>query len=271
MTRIDLLSDTRIRLHSRPPLWLLGSLWALFLGFLIGVCPSHQMTLTRTQAGTTDVRVAERLFGIPLSRQTLRDLRSAVLEMSENRSRSRGGSGSGVTLTLDDTSRIVLITATGEVPLTRGYATGLAKRQRAVDQVNGFLNSPKPTSLVVPVGNSLWVWAAAAFLGFAAIGSSTAAWCECLIDKEAGFVRITWASVPRPAQRNYRLSEVKRFEVAQADDPMKETVFYTLGMRLRDGTHVSITRQMSSFDGSRPRELAEIVERFRRHGSPTPR
>lgn len=264
MTRIETLSKNRIRLRSRPPLWLLGILWALLIGFLFGVCPSHRLTLTRTQAGTTDVRVAERLFGIPLSQQTLRDLRSAVLEMSENRSRSRGGSGSGVTLTLDDTSRIVLITATGEVPLTRGYATGLAKRQRAVDAVNGFLDSQRPTPLVVPVSNSLWVWVAAAFLAFAAIGSSTAAWCDCLIDKEAGLVRITWAGLPRPVERNYRLSEVKRFEVAETDDPMKETVFYSLGMRLRDGSHVSITRQKSSMDTSRPREIAEMLERFRR-------
>ena len=264
MTRIDHLSTTRIRLRSRPPLWLLGILWALFLGFLLGICPSHQLTLKRTQAGTTDIRVVEILFGIPLSRQTLRNVRSAVLEMSESRSRGRGTSGSGVTLTLDDTSRIVLITASGELPLTRGYAMGLAKRQRAVDAVNGFLSSPQSSVLVVPVDNSFWIWVAAAFLAFAAVGSSTAAWCDCLIDKEAGLVRITWASLPRPAQVDYRLSEVVRFEVAATDDPMGESVFYSLGMKLRDGGHVSITRQKSSFDASRPREIAEMLERFRK-------
>lgn len=268
MTRLLESSPARIRFRSRPPAWLLSVLWAAFVACLIWLCPALHLEVRRVQPKVADIRVRERLFGLTLSQRTLRGVASASLERPRSGAGRGSESGGGLTLTIDDTARIELDTASGRVPLTRGYTVGSEIQGRVVEQINGFLGAVGPERIELPIRNSLWIWGVGLFLGFAALGATVGSWCECTVDREEDVVRLRWAGVPRARVAEYRLSEVERFLVFETgmgfgryERGRKE--FRTLGMRLRDGSEVSLTRQLTSGTSAAMAELAVRLERFR--------
>lgn len=270
MTRIVEESEARIRLRSRPPTWLTSLLWISLISYVAWVCPSHQLTLRRDPGGAVQVHADQVLFGMTLSSRMIRGVTSAAIERPRQiplHSRDRGGGG--MILTFDDTSRVVFATSNGPVPLTKSYSAGLGLHQRVVEEVNGFLQAESPGSTRIPVPNSGWIWAVAGFLAFCAVGLLVGAGCDCLIDRERDLVRMTWPGIPRRGQADYRLSEVERFQVAQLEigpggRGRSNAAQFSLGMRLRGGDEISLTRQSSSRLSPALETMAARLERFRR-------
>ena len=245
--------------------------WLGFLFVLIDLCPSHRLVCHRASDQTATVRVERQLLGVTLSARMIHGVLGAEVEQNPGRAGRGEWSMRGGTVTHDDTSRVVFATLAGPVPLIRGYIAGLAIQEHAAAELNAFFRDSGLSRAVVLVPTTAWVWVAAGFLGFAAVGLMVGAGCDCVVDLERREVRLAWARVPR-RWVSYPLDEVERFGVMEVFPSARglqrsEGKEFTLGMRLRGGEEVSLTRQSSSWASERLTEIAGVLERFRRQGA----
>lgn len=276
MTKIIELTPTRLRLQSRPSPIFVALIGVAFLAYVYWLCPSYRLVCQGTEAHVADVQVVERLFGVTLSQRTIRGVQKALLEMnpsspgpgwrSDHRTTRRGRS-----FTYDDTSRIVFVTGETKVPLTASYSTGFRQHQAAVDAVNQFLASGTPRRATVELPTSGWIWAGAAFLAFAFLGLLFLSGCDCLIDRDADQVRLTWKGFLGTRAAEYRLGDVERFQIIDAaggtttriGTRVNRTPGRSLGMRLLSGQEVSLTRESSPGSSARLENLAAMLDQFR--------
>lgn len=267
MTTLRQVSPSRLQLHSRPSVWLMGALWLALLAYLFLVMPTDRLRLQRGTNGGVDVNVETRLLGVTLGGRWIRGVTKAELQFPAPDSfqrRRRGGS----TVHIDDTARIALQTARGWVPVSKSYVAGSAGQEAVVVLVNDFLADARSTRATAEVPRSGWLYLGLAILLFAAPGATFGAWCRCEIDRESDLVRITWASIPRSQSVDYRLSEVERFQVLQTSAPLtsnrgRRRPQYTVVLRLQDGLETSVTRQYSSGTSEAMHDLARRLEKFR--------
>ena len=117
----------------------------------------------------------------------------------------------------DESSRIVLITATGRVALTSSYHCGLRLQERAVDDLNAFFQGHGNRATVV-VRPSAWLWAAVGSIWVVAFAVIFAAPVRCTLDREAAQITIE-RGLLRRKKVVYPFAQVERIAIRQQWTP----------------------------------------------------
>lgn len=131
-------SPSRLVMQSRGNLFpiLFGLVFVLLglgLGYILG--QRYALTCTRPEPAYVDCQLDRTLLGYPVGSRSLPRVSRAYLDVSES---SDG-----------DTYRVVLVTASGEVPLTGYYSSERAPQWEAVRELEAFLASSEDASVTV--------------------------------------------------------------------------------------------------------------------------
>ncbi len=287
------ISADRIRLYSRPPLWLVALFGAIFFALGLGLCPSHELVCRRTDVHAVDLQVKRRLLGFTLSERTIAGVTGAEVQSSSDPANG-GDHGSarsrGTRLVLNDTARVVFATRSGPVPLVATYMIGREGFQDAVDELNLILESNRSAARSVKVPASGWVLMITAVIGLIAVNIIPGGSCRTVVDRTENMVRSTWRTFLGSRHEEFALTDVESFRVVnrfapvttrESDDRpqrVQDLVFAfknfrrleqrsfkdSIGVRLYNGEEFSVTRQSGAAAKPGTEDLIQLLERFRR-------
>lgn len=263
-------SPDRLEIRTRPPSWLPVVAFAAAIGALVWLAPQLVLALTRSPDGQVCCTVYSQLFGIATSGRTISNVLGATLEFPAD----RGGSVSRDGISFDDTSRIVLQTREGPVPLGVGYTCGLALHREAAEELNRFLRDSGAGAATVILRTSIWIWTAVGFLWFVALGLAFATRTRCVVDGRMAETVLYSPSLLGMSVRRFPLAEVEQFAMRQKldvssdeEDSLPESLrtektFVRLAAVLRNGEELTVADRVSNWQLGL--SLARKLERLRK-------
>jgi hypothetical protein len=263
----------RVRFVSAPPLWLMGLAAAVVLGACFLLVPASEIRCTRANDGEVDCSVTRKLLGFTLSSKTIRGIEGAALQESEPEPRDRSTRGNSTTV--NRTTRVVLETANGPVPMFSIYSANRAGHEETAAAINAFLKETSRREIAFIESPGAWLLGIFTFMLLVFLALVFQARTECLLDRSNGIVQITRGRFPK-FKSEYRLSEVDRFlviesEVVHAGSRRRysqRSRVYGLGMRLKTGREVRLCA-IQSAGGSRDASwMSSLLERARQAPRP---
>jgi len=140
------------------------------------------------------------------------------------------------------TYRVVLITKTGQVPLTERYSSGSDSKYQTVEKINEFIHDPTQLSLRIKQDNSWFAYIFGVF--FILLGGNTVLspfmeslkmiQTACVVNKTSGYLYLTQKNSLKSVTKQIRLSDVQSAEVIEKTDGDGDTTYYTQ-VNLRSG------------------------------------
>jgi hypothetical protein len=195
------------------------------------VCTLTQKTMLKTSTRT-----------IPLSQ-----LREAYVESNVD---SEG----------DETFRVVLRTASGDVPLTSSRSSGYAGKRDVANQINAFLQSSGSPTLTVEQDDRLLLYILGAI--FAGVGSLLALLTSRValdLNRTTGLAVLSKASVVTRSSEEYLLEDLAGAEVQESSSSDGNT--YRVALVQHGGGRIPLTGYFSSgYKGKQ--EIADAINKF---------
>ncbi|MBL9137921.1 MAG: hypothetical protein JNK85_18795 [Verrucomicrobiales bacterium] len=241
---------SRLSVRSRPPTWLMGVVWVIFLSCAYWILPTPRLQVQRTGSGMANVLIEHRLLGMTLSRKLIENVVGAGVQTQK-------------------LTRLVLFTSKAVEPVNKGYSVGAEHHEAAAAKLDAFLQQLQSPSTVITVGVSPETWIAGVFLAGCVVLVTIGGRMECTLDADQD--RVTLCSLGLFGRRikEYRLSEIERFLVLQKDNLDWESrkqhpYWFNIGFRLQNGKEVPITRLPQAALSDERWELLSRLEAFRR-------
>ncbi|MBD1834885.1 hypothetical protein H6F61_19825 [Cyanobacteria bacterium FACHB-472] len=164
----------------------------------------------------------------------------------------------------DNTYRVVLLTNSGEIPLTLGTSDAGEKQKNAA-RINAFIDNFEEISLHVQQDDRESVYFLGAISGLLggglAFGSLHREFIiSCTFDKALGLVRLKRQTLLRTKVTEWRLREINQIDVKEKMDSDGDKM-YSVWLNLKSGEHISLSLQGIT-DKQNNQKIAECICQF---------
>jgi hypothetical protein len=251
---MKVLQQTDTRLVIRPTGGLLIAIFGLFFVIMSGAMfygfgQTTDLLCNRNLSGSMQCRLARSLLGISLSDSPLEALQSAYV------AQSRDSDG-------DVTYRVMLVTGSGEVPLTSYTSSGYRKKASAADQINEFIQG-RASDLSIHQGGTVGIIVSGVFLIVSLImivSGVQSRFTSWTFDLAEGMITQHKESLTGIHNRSYPLDDIQSVSVERSRDSDADSTYRVALFSDQEGP-IPLTGWYSS-GYKKKKHVADIIQRY---------
>ncbi len=228
-------------------LWLLGLVFIL-ISVVAVVFLGNETTLVCTRSGEAVCTLSQKTMVKTTTRTIpLSQMRDAYVE-------------SNVDSDGDETFRVVLRTASGDIPLTSSRSSGFAAKRDAANQINAFLQSGSQPRLVVEQDDRLLLYIIGAILaGAGSLLILLTSRVALDLDRSTGLAVLSKNSLVTRSSEEYLLDDLAGAEVQESSGSDGRS--YRVALVQHSGARIPLTSYYSSGHKGK-QELADAINQF---------